>query len=409
MHGVVSVGRTPWPVLTRRHCLFAACSAQISWAAFGSFAVPIRCEAVLTLNLDSFVFQVYKSACVMLVSVLLLAVRRDNYIYCAEPIWGALIWVPGGVFAILAVRTAGLGISTALWSSVSIITSFLWGVVAFDEEVQIELALGGLVFIVGGVSALTYSSLPDSGAFGTHCAAFRSPRTVVESVMEAGGSHGGTSRPQSYAAPASPCSADAATMRPRPVSEALLEGRVDDSWLLPPDAGGVSQLGGEGGGEGGGARVRAAGWLCAMVAGFMSGTMYIPVKDVPDNVDGLSYTITFGIAAGAITFAVLCVYVLWRFATGRPALAFHPRRTLIPGMLCGLLFSTGNIAAVYVADYLSQSVGVALTNCSLLVSSAWGILYYHEVEDARRIRLWFLAAVVTMTGMTLLGFSQKSG
>ena len=75
-------------------------------------------------DLDPFVFQVYKSATVMLFSVLLLAIRHQEYVYCSQPIYGCLMWVPGGVFAIVAVQTAGLGISTALWSSASIITSF---------------------------------------------------------------------------------------------------------------------------------------------------------------------------------------------------------------------------------------------------------------------------------------------
>ena len=57
---------------------------------------------------------------------------------------------------------------------------------------------------------------------------------------------------------------------------------------------------------------------------------------------------------------------------------------------------------MYSALWVSQAVGVTLTNCSLLVASAWGIFYYREVRGWRRVLGWAVAAVATLAGMSML-------
>ena len=154
--------------------------------------------------------------------------------------------------------------------------------------------------------------------------------------------------------------------------------------------------------------MRAAGGVCAVIAGALSGSMYAPARATRSGVDAVSFTVTFGCAAGAATYLLLLVYALLRCAAGRAPLAFHWRRALGPGLLSGALFALGNMAAAYVAAHLSQSVGVALTNCSLLVSSAWSVFYYKEVVDAARVRGWFLAALGTLVGIGMLGLSNPA-
>ena len=162
------------------------------------------------------------------------------------------------------------------------------------------------------------------------------------------------------------------------------------------------------GADSGTARFRAAGVVCAIIAGFLSGTMYIPLSMKPDTVggvayDALAYTVLFGLAGAAVTLLLLAGYVLLLRATGRPAPRFHARATSLPGLCCGTMFSVGNLATVYSAIYLSQSVGVALTNCSLLIASAWSIFYYREIEGRKRTVAWLVAAVITLCGCGMLG------
>jgi hypothetical protein len=126
--------------------------------------------------------------------------------------------------------------------------------------------------------------------------------------------------------------------------------------------------------------------------------MHVPAQRVPPAVDGLSYvnTISFGACAAALAYALLLLYELARRVRRRPPLRFHLRRcaSTSAAQRAPLLRRQprhqlrGGLS-------VAQPVGVALTNCSLLVSSAWSVFYYKEVVDASHIRAWFAAAVVT--------------
>ena len=52
--------------------------------------------------------------------------------------------VANGIVAILAIQSAGLGLSQAIWSSLGVFVSFFWGAAVFGEPVRrMWLALTG--------------------------------------------------------------------------------------------------------------------------------------------------------------------------------------------------------------------------------------------------------------------------
>ena len=61
-----------------------------------------------------------------------------------------------GIAAIVAIQAAGLAVAQALWSGLSVLVAFLWGVAVFHERVQcMPLAVAGDMsergwFFVGG-------------------------------------------------------------------------------------------------------------------------------------------------------------------------------------------------------------------------------------------------------------------
>lgn len=58
---------------------------------------------------------------------------------------GAAIWVTNGTVAIVAIQKAGLGISQALWSAISIFVAFIAGVWLFNEPVKnLGMAIVGM-------------------------------------------------------------------------------------------------------------------------------------------------------------------------------------------------------------------------------------------------------------------------
>lgn len=59
--------------------------------------------------------------------------------------------------------------------------------------------------------------------------------------------------------------------------------------------------------------------------------------------------------------------------------------------------------------YLNQ-VGYSASQAALLISGAWGILFYSEVTNTRTILKWIISALVTISGILLLGYvSLPSG
>ncbi len=67
--------------------------------------------------------------------------------------------VLNGIAAIVAIQAAGLAVSQALWSGLSVFVSFIWGAAVFRERVRsLPLAIaGGPVFM-----SEPRSSMPDT-------------------------------------------------------------------------------------------------------------------------------------------------------------------------------------------------------------------------------------------------------
>lgn len=54
--------------------------------------------------------------------------------------------------------------------------------------------------------------------------------------------------------------------------------------------------------------------------------------------------------------------------------------------------------------YLGMAIGWPLVQCNLIVSSAWGVFYYKEVEGRQPIIMFVLSTVVVILGMALLAW-----
>lgn len=64
-----------------------------------------------------------------------------------------------GTLAIYAIQRAGLGVAQTTYSSLSVFTSFLWGVAAFGEAgSSVGLSLLGLAMVAGGLAGLGHAA-----------------------------------------------------------------------------------------------------------------------------------------------------------------------------------------------------------------------------------------------------------
>ena len=78
--------------------------------------------------------------------------------------WGllsGLLWVTGGTAGIFGVRNAGLAISVGTWSGVTIICSYFWGLLIFEEHVKsFMFTFFGIFTMILGLAGMTYYSSP---------------------------------------------------------------------------------------------------------------------------------------------------------------------------------------------------------------------------------------------------------
>jgi glucose uptake protein GlcU len=65
------------------------------------------------------------------------------------------------------------------------------------------------------------------------------------------------------------------------------------------------------------------------------------------------------------------------------------------------------VRSIYATKDLGQAVGFSLTQCALLISGLWAIIYFKELTYRNAIIIWVLAAFVLLGGAFLLAFKAR--
>ena len=86
----------------------------------------------------------------------------------------------------------------------------------------------------------------------------------------------------------------------------------------------------------------------------------------------------------------------------RPPPALHLCTAGPAGILAGLLWSSGNFAGILATRELGLALAWPLIQCQLLVSSAWGALYYREQRGVCQLGGMAGATACVVLGASLL-------
>ena len=83
--------------------------------------------------------------------------------------WGivsGLFWVPGASCGIYGIRNAGLAVAVGTWSSIIVVSSFIFGIVIFEEEVKsIEHTAAAFMILISGLIGMSrYAEPPPAGS-----------------------------------------------------------------------------------------------------------------------------------------------------------------------------------------------------------------------------------------------------
>ena len=146
------------------HSIFESCNESCGWIAavtavftWGSFGVPLKL-APSHVEVNFFVMQTYKTV-VCFITCWLVLLMGEPIVFTSWGILSGIFWVPGAACGIYGIRHAGLAIAVGTWSSIIVVTSFLFGIVVFQEQVKniYETLMAFCILLLGLVGMSRYS------------------------------------------------------------------------------------------------------------------------------------------------------------------------------------------------------------------------------------------------------------
>jgi hypothetical protein len=300
----------------------------------------------------------------------------------------------------------------SVWSSLIVVVSFLWGIVVFREPLDPALAAPGALCVVAGLIGMTRASSPAASPPLPH-------------------PPGGSPYEQSklLGDPASAALDDVPHTPLRTAAPVCNDANGEPLTIeipLPFRRRGPLRV-----------SRRTAGLLCACFNGVYGGSVMMPLKYATlDGVaGGIDFAISFACGAALANALLWALYIagkftLFQFEGGAPAAAINnsedeegPRRAVgfwaripslqlrtmfVPGLISGLLWSTGNMASIYAVLGLGQAIGYSCSQGAILVAGLFGIFYYREIRGVA-IAHWLIWAAVTVGGIVMLAFAQQRG
>jgi len=305
--------------------------------------------------------QCYYSFAVAAVSMLIWSVAGSsggltfNASSFSMGVFFATLWILSQVFGFNAINAIGYAVAPAIWIGVTICVSFVWGVAVFNNPVHSwPGAVAALTLMLVGVCLAASSS------------------TISDSQEQ---------------------------RRARQVSP------TDSGVLLAANQ------------KSPGAGMAVFGIISACLCGLCNGSLMVSLTCFQNGCDAIGIrkyegsvlaplAILPSLAVGIVVMQPVLFFLYW----GRSILAgrrpkFHFSKVAVSGLLTGAFWGMGNFNAMYATVYLQQTIGFPLTQLCLILSGAWGILYYREIKGAKAIGTFVLASVIILAGATLDGMS----
>lgn len=130
-------------------------------------------------------------------------------------------------------------------------------------------------------------------------------------------------------------------------------------------------------------------------AGLIFGTYLIPLRLSGLPALEFVWPMSLGIATGAIGIALI----------HRKNLSTVPLAALCLG--AGVLWNVANVCSILAIEALGFAIGFPLTQLSLLVSMAWGVVVFGEAPSTRERWRLAICALLIVTGAGTLGLAKS--
>lgn len=139
------------------------------------------------------------------------------------------------------------------------------------------------------------------------------------------------------------------------------------------------------------------GILCGITAGAWLGTAEVPTKLVSSGLSPflISFTMVVGVFLGRWSLPAVA-----RGTSGLSTDFRNAPHLVIWAMIAGCLWSVANTLTIFAIRDLGLSIAFPLWNTNALIGIGWGVLFFHELKDAGRLR-WL--AVCSGAGLMFVG------
>ncbi|CAB9520495.1 expressed unknown protein [Seminavis robusta] len=401
--------------------MLTGCADNCGWAAailcvlaFGSFGVPVKTS--VKVEVDPFILQSYKTMVCFVTSFLVIflgeEIRWSN--------WGlasGIFWVPGACAGIYGIRNAGMAIAVGTWSSIIVLTSFIFGIVVFQEKVKnfYYTCYSFLILIVGLVGMAKYAAAPDDSE----------PKKLVQSPRPTAPTK---SEEYSSPKPKTPVEKGVSNLQPMEIEPLLEEGKNPDQ----STNGDFAEMDDDSSAKLTGSKDRIIFWggrmaltrhqtgvIGAVINGAWGGLNLIPLHYArrDHGLSGAAFLVSFATGSLVVNTVlwILLIGYQWHQKKGnweevKQALPkFYFEHLWKAGLAAGLLYSLGNFSAMLAVEYLGQGVGFSFCQLQLLVSGLWGVFYFKEIRGQERIAKWFMSAAVAVLGIICLSYQHEGG
>lgn len=245
----------------------------------------------------------------------------------------------------VAIPNCGVAVPSGVSCACYLVAAYVWSAYILDQGMRsVELSLVGVFVVIGGLGLVVAAS------------AFVLPAL-----------------PDCTPAP------DEVPMAEKPLVERPAGLREGDAPPPPPPSYG-------------------AGLLASAVVGLLGGSNLAPENFARTGAQGIDYIPSY--AAGA----VLCSACVALAAHGPRRLA-SANRAILPGVLCGVVYGGGICCVLEAMAALDYAVASTLSQLSMLVTGAWGVFLYGELDgDRRRLATYFAGAAVIAGGAGIVSY-----
>jgi hypothetical protein len=330
-----------------------------------------------------------------------------------------------------------LAVAVGTWSSIIVVSSFIFGIVIFEEEVKsIEHTALAFMILISGLIGMSRYAEPDSSSSSSNEQYERvSGQETNDDAAAVDPWNRGAALPPSKRRHSKTGSDDAGTASMNGIApmeieslmgssinshnEPLLvnqqknpnDGDDDNDYHDQKKTGRVILFNG---------RIsltkRQLGICGAVVNGTWGGLNLIPLHYAQRDLGltGAAYLISYASGSMMVCIAIWMGLFLYHFhdkhyhvQDALEALPkWHVKELGIPGLLAGLFYSFGNFCSILAVSYLGQGVGYSFCQGQLLVSGLWGVFYFKEIKGRDTITKWFASAVVAILGIISLSYQH---